>query len=419
MRSNPRLGLAAIAVLASLTALVPNVPTSGAQAPSGSDWSARATALRGRNGERFVFECPPWGTVGSVWGTDIYTDDSSVCTAAVHAGRITLAGGGRVVIEILPGQQAYTGSNRNRVASSGYGAWSGSFSIISAESRYPPERSGGDTWGATASQFASWVGARITFRCPSGGEAIWSVWGTGVYTSDSSACLAAVHAGVITLARGGRVAVEMRDGRESYAASTRNGVTTRAYGRWNASFVVIDGDAAGAPPFGTATGDVTVNGKGWQSGTVNWGSNVDVSKGTLTVSSALGAVLVSPEAGVQGRFKLNKRSEGSGRRKRTVAELELTGGDFAKECAASASSSARARAAASKKVVRSLWGSGRGRFRTRGRHSAAVVRGTVWRTDDRCDGTLTFVKQGVVMVTAAKGRKTVRVTAGKSYLARR
>ena len=30
---------------------------------------------------------------GSVWGTDMYTDDSSVCAAAQHAGKVGPAGG--------------------------------------------------------------------------------------------------------------------------------------------------------------------------------------------------------------------------------------------------------------------------------------------------------------------------------------
>jgi hypothetical protein len=69
-------------------------------------------------------------------------------------------------------------------------------------------------------------------------------------------------------------------------------------------------------------------------------------------------------------------------------------------------------------VVRYVWGKGRGRYRTRGRHSSGVVRGTTWLTADRCDGTLTRVVTGVVLVRDFRARKTVRVGAGASYLAR-
>jgi len=68
--------------------------------------------------------------------------------------------------------------------------------------------------------------------------------------------------------------------------------------------------------------------------------------------------------------------------------------------------------------VRRLRGRARGRFRTRGRHSAATVRGTVWTVTDRCDGTLTKVIRGRVAVRDFRRRKTIAVKAGKSYLAK-
>ncbi len=71
-----------------------------------------------------------------------------------------------------------------------------------------------------------------------------------------------------------------------------------------------------------------------------------------------------------------------------------------------------------RRKVRSLWARGKGRFRTRGRHGAATVRGTVWLTQDRCDGTLVRVRRGVVDVRDFGRRKTVAVRAGHSYLAR-
>src|SRR5262249_53872328 len=43
------------------------------------------------------------------------------------------------------------------------------------------------------------------------------------------------------------------------------------------------------------------------------------------------------------------------------------------------------------RVVRALWGDGKGRFQTRGQYAAATVRGTKWLVQDRCDGTLTRV----------------------------
>ena len=47
------------------------------------------------------------------------------------------------------------------------------------------------------------------------------------------------------------------------------------------------------------------------------------------------------------------------------------------------------------------------------------MRGTVWEVIDRCDGTLTKVKRGRVVVRDFRLKKNVVVRAGKSYLAAR
>lgn len=75
--------------------------------------------------------------------------------------------------------------------------------------------------------------------------------------------------------------------------------------------------------------------------------------------------------------------------------------------------------AVSRRVLQSLHASAHGRFRTRGTYSAATVRGTIWDTTDRCDGTLTVVHRGTVLVQDFRLRKTVAVHAGRSYLAKR
>lgn len=92
------------------------------------DWSTTPSEHRGKNGELFTYDCPAGGSAAStIWGTDTYTDDSSICVAAVHAGQISTAVGGLVTIEIAPGLTSYAGSTRNGVTSQSYGEWSGSF----------------------------------------------------------------------------------------------------------------------------------------------------------------------------------------------------------------------------------------------------------------------------------------------------
>ena len=77
--------------------------------------------------------CTAGGRGGSVWGTDVYTSDSSVCEAAVHAGVIRRADGGVVRFEQLGPQTSFAGTERNGVATSSYGPWSGSFRFVTEE----------------------------------------------------------------------------------------------------------------------------------------------------------------------------------------------------------------------------------------------------------------------------------------------
>jgi outer membrane protein OmpA-like peptidoglycan-associated protein len=65
---------------------------------------------------------------GSVWGTDIYSDDSGICRAAVHAGAIGFMGGSVTVLG-RPGQSSYLGRAQNGLRSNEYGNWEGSFTF--------------------------------------------------------------------------------------------------------------------------------------------------------------------------------------------------------------------------------------------------------------------------------------------------
>lgn len=94
-------------------------------------WSFSPGQYRGKNGQQYTIKCLPNGETSTVFGTDIYTDDSSVCSAAVHEGLISIASGGIVTIEIRPGQDAYVGSERNGIKSGDFNnRWSGSFVFV-------------------------------------------------------------------------------------------------------------------------------------------------------------------------------------------------------------------------------------------------------------------------------------------------
>ena len=67
---------------------------------------------------------------GSLWGTEIYTSDSTVAKAVIHMG---LAQAGETVlvkIQILPGQSSYVGTTQNGITSSSYGSYSASYKVL-------------------------------------------------------------------------------------------------------------------------------------------------------------------------------------------------------------------------------------------------------------------------------------------------
>lgn len=70
-------------------------------------------------GKRYEFICPKDGTPGDVVGSELYdADESSICTAAVHAGVIGLKDGGRVTIDVQDKKGlVLRGSERNGIRS--------------------------------------------------------------------------------------------------------------------------------------------------------------------------------------------------------------------------------------------------------------------------------------------------------------
>jgi hypothetical protein len=217
-------------------------PSSASASPSGTPttWEANATSLNGKDGEQFTLDCSSGGTAHSVWGSDIYTTDSSICTAAVHSGLITYQQGGAVTIELRPGRNIYGCSERNGVTTSAYGSYQHSFVFktpnIEALVREADEQTP-VMWNTSAASVGAETGKTYKLKCPAGGKES-SVWGTDIYTSDSSICNAAVHAGKLTMDGGGSVTIELRPGESNYKGTTRNGIKTNDYPKYGQSFVV-------------------------------------------------------------------------------------------------------------------------------------------------------------------------------------
>jgi streptogramin lyase len=142
------------------------------------------------------------------------------------------------------------------------------------------------------------------------------------------------------------------------------------------------------------------------------GSELDTTKGTVKLVSALdtrGHGQTGTFSG--GRFKVAQSKTGKG-----MTDLYLSGPKPGRCSAPNRASASKV----AKKPKRRLWGKDNdGRFRTHGADSVATVRGTRWLTEDRCDGTLTRVTEGSVVVRELHRKRTQVVRAGHRYLARR
>ncbi|MDB5302065.1 MAG: blaR1 2 [Phycisphaerales bacterium] len=204
------------------------------------------TQFREQVGQTFNFEVTG-ATDGSVWGDGVYTDDSALATAAVHAGVLQPGEHGVVRVTMLPGQDHYEGSTRNGVASAPYGPWPGSYRVASARSKWPgayrPAPPIADR--GRLSEYRDRVGQSFLFTTT--GSEDGTIWGHGVYTDDSPLAVAAVHAGLVKVGQQGVVRVTILPGQDSYTGSTQNGITSQPYGSFPGSYRVEPAGTDGVP----------------------------------------------------------------------------------------------------------------------------------------------------------------------------
>jgi hypothetical protein len=142
------------------------------------------------------------------------------------------------------------------------------------------------------------------------------------------------------------------------------------------------------------------------------GSFLDTRKGTVRLESANTRGKRQRGTFFQGLFQVRQSKKRSAK---GLTDLVLKGSSF-RSCRGRGSSDASA--SLSRRAIRRLRANAKGRYRTSGRNSAATVRGTKWGITDRCDGTLTKVQRGTVVVRDFRRKKNIIVKAGKSYLAK-
>ncbi|XP_076810416.1 uncharacterized protein LOC143453138 [Clavelina lepadiformis] len=180
----------------------------------------------------FEVNCPAScsNSVGNVWGDVIYTDDSSICRAAIHDGIITESTGGKVRFFFTDGQNSYRGVLRNSVQSSSYGSWQKSIKFTPDAVDVTCQTRGYDQ------PFADLNYALFLVNCPSScSHSVGNVWGDVIYTDDSSICRAAIHDRKITDSAGGQVSFRFADGQSAYNGVLKNSIRSFSYGPWRRS----------------------------------------------------------------------------------------------------------------------------------------------------------------------------------------
>jgi virginiamycin B lyase len=146
------------------------------------------------------------------------------------------------------------------------------------------------------------------------------------------------------------------------------------------------------------------------------GSTVDTRRGTVRLTAATNAPAVAQTVKTQsadlsgGLFVVTQRHRDA------LTTFSMTGGNLG-ACHVRVPHGGAPRLVAARRG-RALFSSVHGRFRTRGRNSAATARGTAYLVKDTCAGTLTSVTRGTVQVRDFNTHRAVLVKAHHEYLAR-
>jgi hypothetical protein len=156
------------------------------------------------------------------------------------------------------------------------------------------------------------------------------------------------------------------------------------------------------------------------------GTQVDARAGSLKITTAQTAGKHPRTQSGEFRSGLFEVLQSHQRRLRGLTVLQLLdtgvfpGAPSYKQCTTTGKATDPGAHAArrNRRVLQWLRAKAHGNYQTRGGYSAATVRGTEWDTADRCDGTLTVVHRGTVVVTDYRLHKNIAVPAGKQYLAK-
>jgi beta-lactamase regulating signal transducer with metallopeptidase domain len=207
------------------------------------------TAYRNLRGETIHLHLRG-ATQGMLWGTDVYTDDSDPNAAVVHAGILRPGEEGIAAIRLLPGMESYQGTTRNGIQSNAFGRpFGGSYRFEGVQPVARPaeatmrlqipfiiilDGAGGDSASSELMRMRDQIGATVDLTVTGSNSA--PIWGDGIYTDDSAVAVAAVHAGLLRVGEIGVVRATIMPPQDRYEGTTRNGIQSRSFGRFEGSY---------------------------------------------------------------------------------------------------------------------------------------------------------------------------------------
>jgi hypothetical protein len=157
---------------------------------------------------------------GSVYGTIVYTIDSSICLSAIHAGLKDIK---MVLIKILPGLSSYPGTLQYGIQSTSIDGAKYSFTLEEA-----PQITTIDCKTTAAdNQFNGSIGMKYLVNCPQNCSKLQHlVYGNEEYSADSSICQAGIHSGALN-DKGGEIQFQIEPGKKIYFGKKAFGIDSK------------------------------------------------------------------------------------------------------------------------------------------------------------------------------------------------